>query len=365
MPGLFENENIEDIEFVEAVNYFANEMEKYNEMKVNAMENQNGEVLILPMDQNCADGERALSIYEMLNLKTCSEEEKNYIKWICMKFPYQFYIEGDILGCTEVIQHHIKLKPNAGIINVRQYRIPQTVRGILREFVNDYERQGIIEKCQSAYNSPALLVMKKDEFGGTTDYRFVVDYRKLNEVIEIENFPIPLIDDILNGLSGCSYFTTLDLKGAFHQIVIDEASRDYTAFTAGNFQYRWVRMPMGLATAPLTWQRAINTILASYPKNGGESLIGNGVYVYLDDVIIYSKTKDEHDKLLLRVMTLLKEHNLQLKISKCVFYAKEFGHIISKDGMRANPKKSGSDKELSTSNDGETYPIIYWIMFIF
>lgn len=175
---------------------------------------------------------------------------------------------------------------------------------------------------------------KKDEVGGKSDYRFVVDYRKLNQNTEIQNFPIPLIDDILNGLSGCSFFTTLDIKGAFHQIVLDEESRDCTAFTAGNFQYRWIRMPMGLATAPLTWQRAINTILAD--------LIGSGVYVYLDDVIIFAKTKMEHDSILLKVMSLLKQHNLQLKISKCIFYAQKFeylGHIISKDGMKANPKK--------------------------
>lgn len=115
---------------------------------------------------------------------------------------------------------------------------------------------------------------------------------------------------------------------------MEENSRDYTAFTAGNFQYRWIRMPLGLATAPLTWQRAINTIMVD--------LIGKGVYVYLDDVIIHAKTKSEHDQILTQVMTLLKQHNLQLKISKCTFYAKEFeylGHIISKDGMKANPKK--------------------------
>lgn len=195
-------------------------------------------------------------------------------------------------------------------------------------------KDGIVEKCQSNFNSPAILVSKKDEAGGKGDFRFVVDYRKLNQNTEIQNFPIPLIDDILNGLSGCLYFTTLDIKGAFHQIVLDENSRDYTAFTTGHFQYRWVRMPMGLASAPLTWQRAINTILAN--------IIGRGVYVYLDDVIIYAKNKEKHDEILWQVMNSLKENNLQLRISKCLFYAKQFeylGHIISKEGMQANPKK--------------------------
>lgn len=162
----------------------------------------------------------------------------------------------------------------------------------------------------------------------------MVDYRKLNEVSEIPNFPIPLIDDIINSLSGSNYFITMDMKGAFHQIYVDEASRNYTAFTPNNFQYRWVRMPFGLSSAPLTWQRTVNTIFCPY--------INNGMHVYLDDIIIFAKTLDEHDKLLESAMQLLKEHNLQLKFSKCTFYAHEFeylGHIISKEGIRATPKK--------------------------
>lgn len=278
--------------------------------------------------------DRKKMIYEKLNLKDCLEDEKSFIKQICEKFPYQFFVDGDTLGSTHVVKHHIRLKPDAPIINVRQYRIPQTHLKVLKDIITDYGRQGIIEKCMSPYNSPAILVEKKDETGGKTDFRFVVDYRKLNQVTEIQNFPIPLIDDILNGLSGCTYFSTLDIKNAFFQLYLDDESRDKSAFSVNNFQYRWVRMPMGLATSPLSWTMAINTIL--------QQLIGSGVYVYLDDVIIYAKTKFEHDKLLLQVMELFQRHNLQLKISKCTFYAREFeylGHIISKNGMKANPRK--------------------------
>lgn len=75
--------------------------------------------------------------------------------------------------------------------------------------------------------------------GGKKDYRFVVDYSKLNEITEVEGYPMPLIDDILDGLSGAMCCTTLDLKGAYYHILVDEDSRDYTAFTACNFKYRW------------------------------------------------------------------------------------------------------------------------------
>lgn len=260
-------------------------------------------------------------IYKTLNLKSCSEEEKRYIRQICIQFPKQFYLEGDILGKTDIIHHSIKLLPDAKTVHTRQYRIPHAHKQILQEIIRDYERQGIIEKCSSPYNSPAMIVGKRDENDekSKTDFRFVVDYKKLNETCETFLFPIPLIDDILDGLSGCKIFTTLDIKGAFHQITMDEGSRNYTAFTANNFQYRWIRMPMGLASAPLTWQRAINTILSG--------LIGNGVFVYLDDIIICAENSDKHNEILFQVMSRLENHDLQLKISKCNFYAKEFKYL--------------------------------------
>lgn len=276
---------------------------------------------------------RSEFIYGNLNLKHCGDTERKFVKHICNKFPLQFYVEGDLTKCTNIIKHKINLIPGAKPVFIRQYRIPEKHIKYMAEIINDFEAQGIIEKCQSNFNSPAMLVPKKGT-GGKDDYRFVVDYRKLNMITEVENFPIPIIDDILNGLSGCEYFSTMDLKGGFYQLEINRSSRNFTAFSANNFQYRFCRLPMGLSNSPAFFQRCVNTIL--------EKLIGKGVYVYLDDVIVYSKTLEEHNKIMLEAMELLKASNLQLKIEKCIFYAKNFeylGHIVSKDGMKANPKK--------------------------
>ncbi|RYE21911.1 MAG: hypothetical protein EOP45_08990, partial [Sphingobacteriaceae bacterium] len=278
--------------------------------------------------------ERIEFIYENLKLQDCNEEEKKTVKEICKAFPYQFHLKGDTLGYTTIMEHTIDLIPGSKPVNVRQYRIPQTLRKIMEDIVKDFEQQGIIEKCQSKWNSPAILVSKNDEFGTKTDHRFVVDYRKLNEITEISCSVMPLIEDVFAGLGGNSYYTCIDLKHAFYHLNVKKSQRDYTSFSVGNFQYRFIRMPMGLATAPLSWQKTVNLIF--------DKLIGKGVYVYLDDVIIYAKTKEEHDKILWEVMDLLEEHNLQLNITKCTFYAKTFeylGHIISKDGTRVNPKK--------------------------
>lgn len=278
--------------------------------------------------------ERFEYIISKLKLNHCTEGEKMTVRKICSNFPFQFFVEGDKLGNTSVIEHKIRIIPGSKIINVRQYRIPHQHRKPLQDIIADYEEQGIIEKCQSNYNSPAMLVPKKDDENEKKDFRFVVDFKKLNETCEVLNFPIPLIDDILDGLGNCKYFTTLDIKGAFHQITLEKDSRDYTAFTVDHFQYRWIRMPMGLSASPLTWQRAINIILSE--------LIGKGVYVYLDDIIIYGKTVFEHNNILYGVMSALKKYNLQLKISKCNFFAKEFdylGFVITADGIKVNQKK--------------------------
>ncbi|XP_055308499.1 uncharacterized protein LOC129572548 [Sitodiplosis mosellana] len=207
------------------------------------------------------------------------------------------------------------------------------MRETLDKMIADLERQGIIEKCQSPYNSPCFLVPKKREDSDAIEPRLVCDHKKLNAVTEINHFPIPLIDDILNSLHGAKIFTTLDIKGAYYQIVMDVNSRDLTAFTAGKYQYRWCRMPMGLGTSAQTWQYTINIILSD--------LIGHGIYVYLDDVLIYAPTQEEHDKLLREVLERLRKFSFQLKISKCKFYVRKFeylGHIVSEHGMSPNPR---------------------------
>lgn len=183
------------MDYFGAINTHEKEFEKYKSFKVNS--SLYDEENVTGVQQNMGELTRNEIIYNRLNLKNCSEMEKEFIRRICMNFEYQFYIDGDMLQSTDVIKHHIKLIPNAGIVNVRQYRIPQYHQEPLREIIKDYERQGIIEKCQSNFNSPALIVGKKDNAGGKSDYRFVVDYKKLNQVTEIQNFPIPLIDDIV------------------------------------------------------------------------------------------------------------------------------------------------------------------------
>lgn len=320
-------------EYLHAVAFYERKFEEIESFKVHSAENMNmGEYNDNGIE--CSNGSRSSYIYNKLNLTHCSEPQKDFIKQQCEDFSYQFFVEGDTVGSVSITKHYIKLIPNSKIIHVRQYRIPHRHREILDEIIEDFEKQGIIEKCVSPYNSPALVLPKKVDAGGKSGYRFVVDYSKLNEITETENFPIPIIDDILDGLGGAKFFTTLDLKGAYYHIVLDEGSRDYTAFTVGNCKYRWIKMPMGLAAAPFTWTRAVSIIF--------RPLQGKGLYIYMDDLVVFGKTEEEHNERLRAVFELIKENNLTLKISKCIFYATAFeylGHVVTVDGYKANPRK--------------------------
>lgn len=273
-------------------------------------------------------------ILNNLNLTHCNDLEKDLAKNVCAKFHDIFYLDGDILTHTDVIQHRIHIKPGTTPIYIRQYRLPETQREEVRRQLKEMESNGIIEPSNSAWNSPVILVKKKEDAQGEQKFRLVVDFRQLNSVTLTQNFPIPLIDEILDDLSGCNYFSTLDLHAAFHQIILHENDRDYTSFSAGNFKYRWVRMPMGLTSAPLTWQRAINTVFSD--------LLGKNLHIYLDDLLIATATIQEHAELLHKIMQRLRDFNLKVKVEKCKFFTKEveyLGHIISAGGCKADPKK--------------------------
>lgn len=125
-------------------------------------------------NQNKKEHER---IYNKLKLDN-TEDESQTVRKLCKEFPFQFYIDRDNLGCTDVMKQHIILKPDAKIVNIRQYITPQACKKIPKEFVEKYERQGIIGKCQSPYNSRTFIILWKIEGDKKMEYRFVVDYKK-------------------------------------------------------------------------------------------------------------------------------------------------------------------------------------------
>ena len=182
-----------------------------------------------------------------------------------------------------------------------------------------------------------LMVKKKDG-----SKRIVIDYRKLNTNTLLDDYPIPRIDDTLDRLEGKALFTTLDATDGFWQILMKGLSKDYTGCTVQGVYYRWRVMPMGLKGSPLTFQRAMHHILAE--------LVGKICLVYIDDVIVFGKDEEEHDRNLETVLQRLTKFNVKLKPKKCkVGFEKTgfLGFVVSKEGVSMDPEKTKAIRRIT------------------
>ncbi len=142
--------------------------------------------------------------------------------------------------------------------------------------------QGVIQHSRSPWNSPLFLVPKKD-----LSFRPVIDFRKVSEVTEDDRYPLPVLGDLLMSLGqGNTIFSNLDLLSGYWQVPMAAESREITAFSKPCGHFEWLRMPFGLKTEPITFQRMINLLFSD--------MIDNEVYAYLDDLIICSKDGDNH-----------------------------------------------------------------------
>ena len=188
-------------------------------------------------------------------------------------------------------------------------------------------QQGVIRPSNSPWASPVTLVPKSD---GSP--RFCVDYRKLNSVTKRDSYPLPRICDIMDTLGRSKIFSTMDLKSAYHQIPVHPADIEKTGFTFHRGLFEFTRMPFGLANAPASLQRIMDYIFGD--------MLGNSIMIYLDDIVVFSKSEEEHVIALKEVFTRLRKYGLRLKASKCCFGQKQvklLGFIISEKGQAADP----------------------------
>jgi Reverse transcriptase (RNA-dependent DNA polymerase)/RNase H-like domain found in reverse transcriptase len=175
---------------------------------------------------------------------------------------------------------------------------------------------------------------KKNDESGKRKVRVVIDYRKLNEKTIEDKFPMPQIEEILDNIGQSEYFTTLDLKSGFHQILMDENSKIKTAFSTSQGHFEFNRMPFGLKNSPSTFQRAMNNIL--------HGLTGTNCLVYLDDIIIMGNSLENHLNNLNVVLKRLADFNLKIQLDKCEFLKREtefLGHVVTRNGVKTNPEK--------------------------
>jgi len=171
--------------------------------------------------------------------------------------------------------------------------------------------QGIIRPSISPWGFPAHLVKKKTDASGIEKTRMVIDFRQLNNKTIDDRYMLPNIEDILDKLGRAQYFSVLDLSSGYHQIEMEEESKQKTAFNTEEGHFEFNRMPFGLKNAPATFQRMMNNVL--------KDLINKHCLVYLDDIIIFSPNLEEHRKSLEKVFYQLQLYNLKLQLDKCEF----------------------------------------------
>jgi transposase InsO family protein len=206
---------------------------------------------------------------------------------------------------------------------------------VLRRYLVEAEAKGWIRPSTSPAGAPVLFVPKKD--GGL---RLCVDYRGLNKITRKNRYPLPLISETLDRLSGAKIFTKLDLKDAYHRIRIREGDEWKTAFRTRYGHFEYLVMPFGLTNAPATFQSYINQALSG--------LVDIFCVVYLDDILIYSQTREEHTLHVRRVLERLKKWSLYANPKKCVFYTDrvEFlGFIVSREGVAMDPSRVSAISE--------------------
>ena len=180
-----------------------------------------------------------------------------------------------------------------------------------------------------------MLVPKKNG-----KLRLVLDYRQLNKQTIKSCWPIPSIEEFFDTLEGNEYFTTIDMSWGFYQLPMAEESQDYTAFRTPFGSFKWLRMPMGLTGSPKTFQSLMEQVLVG--------LTWKTAVPYLDDCIIFSSTAEEHIERLGEVLERFRFANLKINPTKCEFFRTRvpfLGHIISKNGLEADPDKIAAVKK--------------------
>ena len=279
------------------------------------------------------ESKRFEQIWSSLQLDHLAHKQKKEIKFLVMNSTDCFHLPGEKLPSTEILQHKIPTVDETSI-TVKQYRFPPKLKDEITKQTDEMFKNGIIKHSDSSYKCPLWIVPKKTDKIGEKRWRLVLDFRKLNEKTTPDNFPIPNISEILEQLGNAQYFSTFDLASGFHQIKMHPEDSHKTAFSTLFSKYEFSRMPFGLRNAPATFQRLMNIVLSG--------LNGTEMFVYLDDVIIYAKTLEEHRQKYLKLIGRLRKANLKLEPKKCYFLRSEInylGHLICKERLRPDPKK--------------------------
>ncbi|XP_031668019.1 uncharacterized protein LOC116359314 [Oncorhynchus kisutch] len=253
------------------------------------------------------------------------EDKQDELKQLFGKYPALF---SQRPGRTKVLEHVIRLKPGQNPVRQHPYRVPERLVVALKEEVHTMIEMDVVEPSSSEWSSPIVIVPKKDG-----SLRVCMDFRKVNAISQFDAYPMPRIDDLLERIGRAHYITTLDLCKGYWQVPLDEQSKAYTAFRTPMGLFQFKVMPFGLHGAPATFQRLMDKVLQD---------CDDYCAAYLDDVVIYSHSWEEHIQHLSSVLGKIHEAGLTLNLLKCEWAKQEtkyLGYQLGKGEVRPQVEK--------------------------
>ncbi|KAL0556806.1 hypothetical protein IC582_005323 [Cucumis melo] len=227
------------------------------------------------------------------------------------------------------VEFAIELEPGTVPISRAPYRMAPAELKELKVQLQELLDKGFIRPSVSPWGAPVLFVKKKDG-----SMRLCIDYRELNKVTVKNRYPLPRIDDLFDQLQGATVFSKIDLQSGYHQLMIKDEDVPKTAFRSRYGHYEFIVMSFGLTNAPAMFMDLMNRVFREF--------LDTFVIVFIDDILIYSKTEAEHEKHLRMVLQTLRDNKLYAKFSKCEFWLKQvsfLGHVVSKAGVSVDPAK--------------------------
>ncbi|GKB18554.1 putative reverse transcriptase domain-containing protein [Tanacetum coccineum] len=236
------------------------------------------------------------------------------------------------------IEFRIDLIPGALPVVKSPYRLAPSEMQELSNQLKELQEKGFIRPSHSPWGAPVLFVKKKDGA-----LRMCIDYRELNKLTIKNRYPLPRIDDLFDQLLGACYFSKIDLRSGYHQLRVREEDIPKTAFRTRYGHFEFTVMPFGLTNAPAIFMDLMNRVCKPY--------LDKFVIVFIDDILIYSKSEEEHELHLKTILDLLKKEKLYAKFLKCEFWLKEvqfLGHVVNRDGIHVDPSKVDSVKNWKT-----------------
>ncbi|MCG8044069.1 MAG: hypothetical protein JAY66_00010, partial [Candidatus Thiodiazotropha taylori] len=267
------------------------------------------------------------SMYDK-SISGLSVHQKMEFKQFLCEFQDVFSKDDFDLGCLSGVEHKIQTY-DENQKKKKFRRTPLQFQTQEKEYIEKLLKQGVIEQSVSEWSAAPVLVRKK-----SGELRYCIDYRALNSKTYKDNYNIPLIEDCLDSLYGKRLFCLLDLSSGYYQIPLDPNSKRKTSFSTRFGSFQWTRLPMGLCTAPATFQRAMQLVL--------RGLQWEEVIVYLDDVIVLGTDFKDTLSALRKVFCRFRYHNLKFKPRKCHFFKEEvefLGKLVSGDGTSIAPDK--------------------------